>query len=102
MNRSDDDIPLIVMNSIIKFLIRLPILKKRMISGIPSGMYEYVIARTKYIDETVKEALRDETEQILILGAGFDSRGFVSHEMANNARMFEFDAPATQDAKIRR
>jgi len=38
------------------------------------GIYEYVIARTKYIDEKVKEALEEGVDQIFIFGAGFDTR----------------------------
>ena len=100
--KSDDYISYIIMNSLIKPFIRLPIIKKRIISKFPSGMYEYVIARTKYIDEVAKTAMQDGTEQILILGAGFDSRGIRFQDMANNAEIFELDAPVTQNAKIER
>lgn len=100
--RSDDYISYIIMNSLIKLFIRLPIIRRLFISKLPPGMYEYVIARTKYIDEAVKAALQDGAEQILILGAGFDSRGIRFHDMANNAKIFELDAPVTQNAKIER
>jgi len=73
--KSDDFISCIIMNLLIKSFIGFPFVRKRMIDGFPSGMYEYIIARTKYIDEAVKAALEDKTDQILILGADFDSRG---------------------------
>lgn len=100
--KSDDYVSQIIMNSLIKFFIKFPAIKRCMIDNFVSGMYEYVISRTKYIDETVRAALLDGTEQILILGAGFDSRGIRFHDMANKAKIFELDAPATQNAKIER
>lgn len=100
--KSDDYVSLIIMNSLIKFFIKFPVIKRCMINNFVSGMYEYVISRTKYIDETVKAALLDGTEQILILGAGFDSRGIRFRDTANRTKIFELDAPATQNAKIER
>lgn len=66
----------------------------------PKGMYEYVIARTKYIDDVFQQALKDEFAQILILGAGFDSRGIRFAKAASKTTVFELDAPITQRAKI--
>ncbi|GAK53276.1 hypothetical protein U14_04541 [Candidatus Moduliflexus flocculans] len=40
---------------------------------IPQGMYEYVIARTTYFDSVFVEALKNSIEQIVFLGAGFNS-----------------------------
>jgi O-methyltransferase involved in polyketide biosynthesis len=40
----------------------------------PKGIYEYVIARTKYFDAVFIEALENSFDQIVIFGAGFDSR----------------------------
>jgi methyltransferase (TIGR00027 family) len=100
--KSDDYVSLIIMNSLIKFFIKFPVIKRCMINNFVSGMYEYVISRTKYIDEKVRAALLDGTEQILILGAGFDSRGIRFRDTANRAKIFELDAPATQNAKIER
>ena len=64
-------------------------------------MYEYVIARTKYIDEVFKDALAYRFEQILIFGAGFDTRALRFQDVAGTTKIFELDAPITQDAKIR-
>ena len=35
-----------------------------------------MFARTRYIDETMKEELGRGARQVVILGAGFDSRGY--------------------------
>jgi methyltransferase (TIGR00027 family) len=64
------------------------------------GSYEYVIARTKFIDAIVKECLSDGFTQIVIFGAGFDTRALRFHSEAQNARIYELDAAATQEAKI--
>jgi methyltransferase (TIGR00027 family) len=100
--RSDDSVSFIIMNSMIKLLIRFPFVRVFIIKGFPWGMYEYVISRTKYIDEAFETALEDETKQILFLGAGFDSRGIRFYEKAKNIRIFEIDAPVTQSTKLKR
>jgi methyltransferase (TIGR00027 family) len=66
----------------------------------PRGIYEYVIARTKYIDAVFRQALVENCNQILIFGAGFDTRALRFEDALENTRVFELDAPATQQAKI--
>lgn len=66
----------------------------------PPGMYEYVIARTKFIDSLFQNALSDNFSQILLFGAGFDSRGIRFNDRHNLIKIFEMDAPITQNAKI--
>lgn len=66
----------------------------------PKGIYEYVIARTKYIDEIFTQSIIDGFEQILIFGAGFDSRGLRLLPPDSITQVFELDAPHTQSAKI--
>ena len=39
---------------------------------VPIGVYEYVIARTRYIDAAFEKALAERYHQILLFGAGFD------------------------------
>jgi len=66
----------------------------------PNGIYEYVIARTKYIDAAFERALEEGFEQILIFGAGFDTRALRFQSRSAATRVFELDAPTTQQAKI--
>ncbi len=66
----------------------------------PRGIYEYVIARTKYIDTVFKQALAEQFDQILIFGAGFDTRALRFQNPVANTRVFELDVPVTQQAKI--
>ena len=41
----------------------------------PQGVYEWVIARTRYFDEALRTACGEGFSQVLVFGAGFDSRG---------------------------
>lgn len=66
----------------------------------PKGIYEYVIARTKYIDSIFVEILKNGFQQIVIFGAGFDSRGLRFVPEYPNTSIFELDVPTTQNAKI--
>ena len=100
--RSDDYISRIIVNSFINFIMRFHFASKLILKKFPYGMYGYVIARTKYIDEIVKSALMEGVEQILILGAGFDSRGIRFRDLSQKTKIFELDAFLTQNAKIER
>jgi methyltransferase (TIGR00027 family) len=68
--------------------------------AIPKGMYEYVIARTKYFDYIFIESLKNNIEQIVFLGAGYDSRPYRFSHLIENASIYEVDAKPTQDHKI--
>jgi methyltransferase (TIGR00027 family) len=98
--KSNDWVAGVVMNSLIKQLIRWRWIRRHF-EG-PAGMYEYVICRTKVIDECVLLAARKNITQIVILGAGFDSRGIRFADQVGGARFFEMDVPVTQNAKIAR
>jgi len=65
------------------------------------GMYEYVIARTRYIDAAFELALSEGFHEIVLLGAGFDTRA-LRLASAARASIFELDVPVTQNAKIGR
>jgi methyltransferase (TIGR00027 family) len=68
----------------------------------PKGVYEYVIARTKYIDQVFTEAVEQGVEQVLIFGAGFDSRSIRLLRDDSTVKVFEVDAEVTQKAKLGR
>ena len=73
--KSDDTIAPLLVPGFIKSLLHIALARKlfsRMVA--PKGIYEYVIARTKYIDAVFEQALAEHFDQILIFGAGFDSR----------------------------
>jgi methyltransferase (TIGR00027 family) len=85
----------------LQILIRIP-LAGRLLSHImgPQGLYEWVIARTKYIDDIFVHAGIEGFSQILLFGAGFDSRGVRFQSELKDAKIFELDAPTTQTMKI--
>jgi methyltransferase (TIGR00027 family) len=60
------------------------------------GAYEFMIARTAFFDHVVRDALLRNTPQIVLLGAGYDSRPYRFRELFKETRMFELDAPPTQ------
>jgi len=62
----------------------------------PSG-----VARTAFIDTTLRDALRSEMAQVVILGAGYDCRACRIEEM-RRVRVFEVDRPETQRVKRQR
>jgi methyltransferase (TIGR00027 family) len=101
--KSNDYVSLVIMNSAVKLIIKNPLGRNYFLNRVyPAGMYEYVISRTKYIDLEFEKALREGVQQILIFGAGFDSRGIRFKDALGDARIFELDAPVTQNAKIAR
>jgi methyltransferase (TIGR00027 family) len=72
-----------------------------LVDGHWAGPRGTVAVRTRYIDDRLGEALRRGAEQVVILGAGFDSRAYRIPGIAR-ARVFEVDHPATQAEKRRR
>ena len=100
--QSDDFVSLLIMNDVVKFLIKFPFARQRFKNLYPHGMYEYVIARTRYIDEAFKKALQEGAEQVLIFGAGFDTRAIRLADVSGSAKVFELDSPVTQQAKTNR
>ena len=64
------------------------------------GVRSSVVARTQLIDDMMAAALEEDIVQVVILGAGFDSRPYrMSHLRAVD--VFEVDHPDTQAAKQR-
>ncbi len=99
--RGDDYIAVRLLPGLFGFLVRIPFFRRVISRKIaPSGIYEYVIARTRYIDAIFKEALSEKFDQILIFGAGFDTRALRFGMSASDTRIFELDVPITQNAKI--
>lgn len=98
---SDDSVAPLLLPEKIKPLARFA-MARNFLSRLlgPKGMYEWVIARTKYIDRQFQEAGLQHYEQVLILGAGFDSRCVRFREQLKNTRIFEIDAATTQLLKI--
>src|SRR5262249_9417028 len=72
--------------------------------AIMPGIYGVQVCRTRRIDEAVEQALAQGIEQVLILGAGLDSRPYRLAGI-DRVQVFELDLPAvhaTKQARIRR
>jgi methyltransferase (TIGR00027 family) len=59
------------------------------------GIYLFVTARTKHFDANLTGELEDGVEQVVILGAGADSRAYRFAEELDGTPVHEVDHPAT-------
>lgn len=99
--KSDDHIAPLLLPDAFRMLFKVGLLRKAFMALFaPKGLYEYVIARTKYIDTAFEKALEEQVDQVLIFGAGFDTRALRFQEKLQKTRVFELDVPITQQAKI--
>jgi methyltransferase (TIGR00027 family) len=84
----------------IRPIAKIRMLRKAFMRFTPPGAYEYVIARTRFIDRVVEDSVKSDITQIVLLGAGFDSRSIRFHRPGSGIRFFELDAPITQASKV--
>ena len=61
-----------------------------------------MLVRTRFIDEMMECAVRGGATQLVILGAGFDTRAHRFSELLQDAAVIEIDYGATQEYKKRR
>jgi methyltransferase (TIGR00027 family) len=62
------------------------------------GVLGNLLCRTRYIDDVLRASLKEGVEQVVILGAGFDSRAYRIAGI-DHVRVFEVDRPATLELK---
>jgi len=56
-------------------LIHIPLFRNLFLRVLaPLGVHEHIIAKTKYVDDAYQKALNDQFDQILLFGAGYDTR----------------------------
>lgn len=77
--------------------IHAAILKK--VTAFSPGTYEYFIARTAYLDSVFERALREHIPQIVLLGAGYDTRACRFGDLIGETHIFELDTHVTQQHK---
>lgn len=65
----------------------------RIVERILPGAYYYETARTHHIDEHVREEVRGGITQLVLLGAGYDSRAYRMADELTGVRTFEVDHP---------
>lgn len=62
------------------------------------GSLGSILCRTRYIDDVLVRSLAEGLDQVVILGAGFDSRAYRIPGM-DQVQVFEVDLPGTRDLK---
>lgn len=94
---------------VVKVLVGIPIQVMMQFAGmrnltikqtdtVAPGIFGAQICRTRYIDDAVKDALSQGIGQVVILGAGLDTRPYRLSGMGN-VKVFEVDLPAVQNDK---
>ena len=66
----------------------------RTVEWLAPGSYYFLTARTRYVDQIVLDAVRSGVRQVVVLGAGADSRAYRFDELAG-VSVFELDHPLT-------
>lgn len=101
--RNPDHLARLFVRGRYRFILALPsLLGRHLIERITPGSYCYFLARTRFVDDQLLLALRRGVRQVVILGAGYDSRALRFAEPLRDALVFEVDLPSTQRAKRQR
>lgn len=66
------------------------------------GVMGFLAARDRYIDDVLQDFLDTGLQQLVILGAGYDSRAYRFDGLKGRVKVFEVDHPATQADKLAR
>lgn len=80
---------------LLRLLLKINGFRKKVKDSIPLGMYEYLAARTAYFDKLFTDALHISIPQIVLLGAGYDTRAYRFSDVNNGTKIFELDALTT-------
>ena len=98
--RGPDHLAEIFMPPIPNILLNVPFLRKWcMRKMFPTGIHEYVLARTSLFDEAFVNALNRGFSQIVLLGAGMDTRALRFRDRNRGTTIFELDIDTTQRYK---
>jgi methyltransferase (TIGR00027 family) len=61
----------------------------------------FLVARERYIDDVLQNYLCEGLQQLVILGAGYDSRAY-RFDLSGRVKTFEVDHPITQADKLKK
>jgi methyltransferase (TIGR00027 family) len=99
--RGPDDMAEIFLPVFAKGILNVPFLRRFFMKRIaPTGIYEYVLARTKLLDAVFVDALERNFSQIVLLGAGMDTRALRFKGRNKGTKIFELDIQTTQRPKL--
>lgn len=61
-----------------------------------------IVARVRYFDDFLKKSIKERLEQLVIFGAGYDTRAYRIKELKGKVKVFEVDHPDTQRFKVQK
>ena len=97
----DDPVVKVLVGSLIRFLMQFASMRNftiKQTDAVGAGIYGAQICRTRYIDDAVQAALAKGIGQLVILGAGFDTRPYRLPGI-ERIKVFEVDLLAVQEDK---
>ena len=65
------------------------------------GVIGFLLARERYIDDVLQNYLKEDLQQLVILGAGYDLRAY-RFDLPGRVKTFEVDHPITQADKLKK
>jgi len=65
-----------------------------------TGLANWIVGRTRYIDDFLKAEIEQGTKQIVILGAGYDTRAYRLRELQEQVKVLEIDHLTTLKFKV--
>jgi len=72
---------------------------RRKDKNLTPGVFEYMLARTAFFDGVFIDALSQGIPQIVLLGAGYDTRAYRFAKLNNATKIIELDIAPTQNRK---
>ena len=66
------------------------------------GVNGAVVARVRFMDDRLEASIQEGLEQLVIIGAGFDTRAYRFNIPDAGIRVFEVDQSRTQQVKIKK
>lgn len=70
--------------------------------GIMRPIGAHILARSRYAEDQLEQAIKNGLTQYVILGAGMDSFALRRPDLADCVRVYEIDLPASQAVKLNR
>lgn len=86
-------------------LVKVPLLRRltpHLIERVLPGGLWFEVARTKFMDEALAAEVAAGAHQVIMLGAGLDSRPYRMADQLEGAAIFEVDHPVTSEFKRER
>ncbi|MHB8697742.1 MAG: class I SAM-dependent methyltransferase [Sulfuricaulis sp.] len=93
-----------LLNTGFRFALRggIPNIMKVFYNIVTPGIYLYLHLRTRHIDSILEAEIRQGIDQLILVGAGLDSRAYRYRNKLKNVRVFEIDHPKTAALKTER